>query len=87
MPSIPSDPGSGRYIIRGGDSRTLVEFIDRLAADKSYELVDLIGPPGQPHTAVVVMTHDRAAALAEQFRTSNQLTIEPDRPLSLFGGV
>jgi hypothetical protein len=86
MPSIPQGSGSGRYIIRAYDSKKLVEFVDSLDADSGIELIDLIGPAGQPHTAVVAMSPDKAAALAQHFRTTNQLTIEPDRPLSLFGG-
>lgn len=87
MPTTTPGPGRGRYIVRSGDSRTLAEFINGTEADPDIELLDLIGPAGEPHTAVVEMSHERAAAFAQQFRSSNQLTIEPDRPLSMFSGM
>lgn len=79
--------GTSRYIIRSGDGAQLAELIRRLEADPGIDLVDAIGPPGAPHTCVVDMTPGRAAELELQFRATNQFTIEPDRPLSLFGGV
>jgi hypothetical protein len=87
MPSSTPAAGSGRYIIRSRDSMQLAELIRRIAADPEIMLIDTIGPPGAPHTCVVTMSPERAAALELQFRTTNQFTIEPDRPLSLFGGV
>jgi hypothetical protein len=87
MSSTPSGPGSGRYIIRSEDPGELAGFINSISTDPGMELVDLIGPAGQPHTAVVTMPHEKAARLEQSFRTSNKLTIEPDRPLSLFGGA
>lgn len=80
---------SGRYIIRCvGTPASLDEVVRDIDADPSMELIDLIGPPSHPHTAVVSMPHTKAASLEQRFRTStNQFTIEPDRPLSLFGGI
>lgn len=75
----------GRYIIRSKESSKLIEFIDSIRGDPSMELLDQIGPSGQPHTAVVAMPYETAISLEQRFRLSNQLTIEPDRPLSLFG--
>lgn len=86
MSSIPPGSMRGRYIIRASDTNKLAEFIANLDAEKGIDLLDTIGPAGQPHTAVVETSHDMATSLAQQFRLSNQLTIEPDRPLSLFGG-
>jgi len=86
MQTPSSGAGSGRYIVRSSDPRYLAMFIDGIRADPEIELIDTIGPPGQPHTAVLAMSEDKARALDLQFRTMNpQLTIEPDRPLSLFG--
>jgi hypothetical protein len=91
MSSTPTGPERGRYIVRSDDPGKLAEFLDSIAGEPGTEVADLIGPVGAPHTAVVVMSHEKAAALEQRFRasgtsgTSNQLTIEPDRPLSLFG--
>ena len=87
MPTISPGPGTGRYIVRARDPARLVEFVDDVRNDPAMELVDMIGPAGQPHTAVVVMPHDSASSLEQRFSASHQLTIEPDRPLSLFGGT
>lgn len=79
---------SGRYIVRSEQPGTLAGFLDGIAGDADIEVVDLIGPVGAPHTAVVSMPREKAVALEQGFRSSNQLiTIEPDRPLSLFGGA
>jgi len=86
MPKKP-DPGIGRYIVRARQAERLVEFIDDIRNDPDMELVDMIGPAGQPHTAVVLMSDDTARTLQQRFHATHQLTIEPDRPLSLFGGV
>lgn len=76
-----------RYIIRSTDSQLLAELLRRIEADPAIQLLDVIGPSGAPHTAVVAMYPETAAALEMQFRASSQFTIEPDRPLSLFGGA
>lgn len=87
MPTISPGPGTGRYIIRAQVPQRLVEFVDDVRKDPDMELVDMIGPAEQPHTAVVVMPHDAARSLQQRFHASHQLTIEPDRPLSLFDGA
>lgn len=76
-----------RYIIRGThETASLDDVVKDIEADPGMELLDLIGPAGQPHTAVASMPADKAAALEQRFRSLNKpLTIEPDRPLSLFG--
>jgi len=82
---MPSDPLSAvsRYIVRATlDEQALVKFIEALGSEPSVQLVDTIGPSaGPPHTAVV----ETDGATAERLRrqSHNQLTIEPDQPLSL----
>jgi hypothetical protein len=88
MSPITPKSDSGRYIIQAADPRQLAEFLDEIGKDKDMELLDTIGPAGQPHTAVVAMSQEKANSLEQRFRTSNQqLKIEPDRPLSLFGAA
>lgn len=80
----PSGPTTGRYIVRAaGDDGALGDFLESLGANPAVRLVETIGPSaGPPHTVVV----ETDPATAEQLRRRhhNQLTIEPDRPLSLF---
>lgn len=75
---------TGRYIVRAAaDAGALNSFIDSLGANPAIRLVDTIGPSaGPPHTVVVETDRDTAEQLRQ--RTQNQLTIEPDQPLSLF---
>lgn len=85
MPLLQTGPEKARFLIRAvGDAVPLADFLNSIAADASIEIVDKIGPPGQPHTLVAAMSLDRARALEQQFSHSHQLMIEPDRPLSLF---
>ena len=78
--------GKVRYLIRSrDDARALAEFLGKVAHDPGIDVIDLIGPRELPHTAVVEASRERARALAVCFRDTNQLIIEPDRPLSLFG--
>jgi hypothetical protein len=74
---------SQRYIVRAArDASALMHFLDSLRAQTAIRLVDTIGPSaGPPHTAVV----ETDPVTAEQLRrrTHDQLTIEPDQPLSL----
>lgn len=85
MSLLHTGPGKGRYIIRAAaDAAPLTAFLATIKDDPSVELIDTIGPRDQPHTAVVEITHDMARQLEQRFRNSNQLIIEPDRPLSLF---
>jgi hypothetical protein len=84
MPLSQTGPGKARYLIRAvGDAVPLTDFLTSLRDDSSIAIVDQIGPPGQPHTVVAEMSHDQARALEQRFSQSNQLMIEPDRPLSL----
>ena len=76
---------TSRYIIRAvEDGPALAAFLASLADDAALRLVDTIGPQAQPHTAVVETDAGTAEQLEQAFRISNQLMIEPDRPLSLF---
>ena len=83
MPLVTSPSGRARYIIRCTDAQQLAGLLSTLSADSGIEIVDQIGPAGAPHTLVVAMSRDKAAAVEERIRRSDQLTIEPDRPLSL----
>lgn len=88
MALITPSPGRERYIVRSDDARQIAEFINDVNRDPSMKLLNTIGPAGQPHTVVVEMSHDQAASFAERFRASKTpLTIEPDRPLSLFDNL
>jgi hypothetical protein len=85
MPNPGTEMQTSRYIIRAADDgAALIEFIAGIRADPKIKLVDTIGPPEQTHTAVVETDQVTADQLAQRFRNSNQLMIEPDRPLSLF---
>ena len=88
MPSSTSGPKEGRtisrYIVQAvADGSALSAFIDGLAANPAVRVVDTVGPDGGPlHTVVVETDPDTAEQLRR--RNLNQLTIEPDQPLSLF---
>jgi hypothetical protein len=74
-----------RYLVQSPLPGAVARFLEAVAGDPEMEIVDRIGPPGEPHTAVLVMAAPKADALKQQFRISGQgLTIEPDRPLSLY---
>lgn len=83
---MPHDVTRTRYIIRTVDDAgipTLAAFVAGIDAIPALRLVDTIGPRGQPHTAIVETDAMTADQLQAAFRTSNQLMIEPDQPLSL----
>lgn len=74
-----------RFIVRTRvEGSTLADFLATMTNDPALELVDTIGPPGEPHTAVVSICPEHAPAFEERFRNSTQIMIERDRPLSLF---
>ncbi|GJI99820.1 hypothetical protein RugamoR64_03590 [Duganella rhizosphaerae] len=77
-----------RYLIHATDGAPLADFLALADVDPEINLVDVIGPRDQPHTAVVEISPDKARVLELHFRStatpSHQLTIEPDQPLSLF---
>lgn len=84
MTSSTPGRGTARYIVRAAaDAGALGSFIESLGANPAIRLVDTIGPSaGPPHTVVVETDPDTAEQLRQ--RSQNQLTIEPDQPLSLF---
>ena len=88
MALTQTGPERGRYMVRAvGDAIPLKGFIDSMASHPAIAIVDRIGPDGQPHTVVLETSHDQARALEQQFQQAQQpLIIEPDSPLSLFGG-
>lgn len=77
-----------RYLIHATDGAPLADFLALADVDPEIQVVDVIGPHDQPHTAVVEISPDKARVLELHFRStatpSHQLTIEPDQPLSLF---
>jgi hypothetical protein len=73
------------FIVRTRDeSSTLADFLAMIQHDPDLELVDTIGPPGRPHTAVIAVDPEQAPSFEQRFRNLQQLMIERDRPLSLF---
>jgi hypothetical protein len=77
---------TNRYIVRAaGDIAPLQGFIDSITDDPVIRLVEKIGPAREPHTVVIETDVSTAQMLDLRFRSTNQLMIEPDRPLSLFG--
>ncbi len=86
MPVIQGGPGRGRYLVSCTDSGKLSHFVAEARADPGLRLLDMLGPPAAPHTAIYDMAHDTAASLQQRFAAGGDLRIEPDRPLSLFDG-
>ena len=74
-----------RYIVRAREGgSTLGDFLAAIEGDPDLTLIDTIGPPEQPHTAVVAVAPEQAPCFENRFRNSPHLLIEQDRPLSLF---
>ncbi len=74
-----------RFIVRArAEGSALGDFLTMIGNDQQLELVDTIGPPGHPHTAVIATAPEHAPAFEQRFKTSPELMIERDRPLSLF---
>ena len=84
---MQQSPPKSRYIVRAYDDASALSALSALLAsldgEPGIELVDTIGPQGRPHTAVLDVCPDNAAALELRVRQIPQLIIEPDRPLSL----
>lgn len=91
MTQAQAAPDKARYLIHAAGGAPLTDFLALADADPDITLVDVIGPSDSPHTAVVEISPDKARALALQFSgtgtPSQQLTIEPDQPLSMFDGA
>jgi hypothetical protein len=82
---MPQSQDTNRYIVRAaGDTAPLQSFIDSIVDDPVIRLVEKIGPAREPHTVVIETDVSTAQMLDLRFRSTNQLMIEPDRPLSLF---
>ena len=79
-----------RYLVHAACGAALTDFLTLAETDPDITVSDLIGPRGQPHTAVLEISAETAQRLQQQFRNagaaSHQLTIEPDRPLSMYDG-
>lgn len=88
MSQAPIAQGKARYLVHVAEGTPMTDFLALAETDPEITVVDLIGPRGQPHTAVLEISAETANRLARQFRDasppSHQLTIEPDRPLSMF---
>jgi hypothetical protein len=84
MTKLTKPTAAGRYIIHAlDDDLALAQFVDGIAANPALHLVETVGRPGQPHIAIVETDAITAAELREAFRTSRELSIEPEHPLSL----
>jgi hypothetical protein len=82
---MPQSENTNRYIVRAaGDIAPLQSFIDSITDDPVIRLVQKIGPAHQAHTVVIETDESTAQMLDQRFRSTNQLMIEPDRPLSVF---
>ncbi len=88
MSQAHTAPGKARYLLHAVDDTPLTDFLALAETDPEITVVDLIGPRGQPHTAVLEISDETAQRLQRHFRDastpSHQLTIEPDHPLSMF---
>lgn len=88
--ATPSQPGQAksRFLIHAARGAPLIDFLAVAAVDAEISVIDVIGPRERPHTAVVDLTPEKARLLEQHFRLTgtpgHQLTIEPDRPLSMF---
>jgi hypothetical protein len=91
MPSHEDARGKTRFLVHSMGGAALGDFLALAATDPEIAVVDTIGPRDRPHTAVVEISPDKARVLDLHFRStstpSHHLTIEPDRPLSMFDGA
>jgi subtilisin len=82
QPAIDPVECSQRFLVRSEEPKCLDEFINMIEDDSGALLLDEIGPLDKPHTLVVAMGQEYAAALKQRF--AGRIIIEPDRPLSNF---
>ncbi|TFW21314.1 hypothetical protein [Duganella callida] len=77
-----------RFLVHAALGAPLNDFLAVAATDPEIAVVDVIGPRDRPHTAVIEISADKARELDQYFQRTgtptHQLTIEPDRPLSMF---
>jgi hypothetical protein len=85
-----SAPATTRFLVHAARGAPLNDFLTVAATDPEIAVIDIIGPRDRPHTAVLELSADKARLLDQHFRLTgtpaHQLTIEPDRPLSMFNG-
>ena len=83
-------PDTSRFLVHAARGAPLGDFLALAASDPDIAVLDIIGPRERPHTAVLELSPDKARLLDQHFRLTGtlqqQLTIEPDRPLSMFNG-
>ena len=79
MAKITMPSPAQRYLLLAQAPLQLHEVLGEL---DDATVLEAIGPPDAPHTAVVSMTSAQAANLAQRFQN---LKIEPDQPLTLSG--
>ena len=88
MTHASTTPDKARYLVHAAYGAPLTDFLALAETDPDINVIDLIGPRGQPHTAVLEITSETARRLQQQFcyagAPTHQLTIEPDRPLSMY---
>ncbi|NGZ85686.1 hypothetical protein [Duganella aceris] len=81
---------TGRFLVHSRGGAALNDFLALAATDPEIAVVDTIGPRDRPHTAIVEISLDKARVLDQHFRSTStpthHLSIEPDRPLSMFDG-
>jgi hypothetical protein len=90
MPCTDTASNKARFLVHSAGGAALNDFLTLAASDPEISVVDTIGPRERPHTAVVEISTDKARVLDQHFRRTStpthRLTIEPDRPLSMFDG-
>jgi len=91
MPFPEDASNKARFLVHSMGGAALSDFLALAVTDPEIDVVDTIGPRDRPHTAVVEISPDKARVLDQHFRStstpSHHLTIEPDRPLSMFDGA
>jgi hypothetical protein len=68
--------------IVAADPLLLQQIIDDLAPDPEVQILNVSGPAGAPERIVARMAPARAEALRSTF--GEQVTVEPDEPLTLY---
>ena len=81
MPPSNSARQTKRYLIKSQEPERLSDFRSIVNADPTMELLDEVGPTGEPHTLVVGMGDEQAATLKQRF--AGQVIIEQERSAPL----
>lgn len=74
MPVAKQGVELGRHIIQPAQASRLAGLIHRIKQSASMALLDVIGPPGQAHAIVTMMTRDQARRMEQQ---PSPISIEP----------